>query len=256
MDELRHAMRASHAGGILNNEEAELIKGYLNLEEASVREVMRPREEVLSFDLDDPIERLLHLFVDQEVSRIPICKNGVDEVIGIMTADTYFLHKKEIQTTQDLLSWVHKPYFVPETLPARTLLRQLYEKHEPLALVVDEYGSITGLISLEDLVEIVIGEIADRRDEKQPYTRSNEEVIIASGKLELAEIEEIFGVALPSDNMMTIGGWLTEQLGDIPKTGTKLTAHNLFFHVLAADPNRVRRVYIRLLKTPPTKKKT
>ncbi len=255
-EELRHALQASHAGGILNNDEAELIMGYLQLEEATVREVMRPREEVLSFDLDDPIESLLHLFVDQEVTRIPICKNGLDEVIGILPADTFFLHKEKIRTTLDLPSLVDKPFFVPETLPARTLLRQLYEKKEPLAMVVDEYGSVTGLITLEDLVEIVIGEIADRRDQKLLYTRSSEDVIIASGKLELTELEEIFGVALPSENnMVTIGGWLTEQVGDIPKIGTKLTAHNLFFHVLAADPNRVRRIYIRRLITPQPKKK-
>lgn len=255
-DELRHALKASHEGGILNFEEAELITGYLNLEEATVREVMRPREEVIYIDLDDPIERMLHLFVDQEVSRIPVCKNGLDEVIGIMTADAYFMHMKEIKAPQDLTPWLDKPFFVPETLPARTLLRQLYDRQVELALVVDEYGSVTGLIAFEDLVEIVIGEIADRRDVKQHYTRSSEEVIIASGKLELTEIEEIFGVVLPSENnMMTIGGWLTEQIGDIPKIGTKLTSHNLFFHVLAADPNRVRRVYIRRLKTPQAKKK-
>lgn len=255
MEELQHTLRASHQGGILNTEEAELIKGYLHLEEAAVREVMRPREEVLYFDLDDPIERIIHLFVDQEVSRIPVCKNGLDEVIGIMTAETYFIHMKRIHSTKDLLHLLNKPFFVPETLSAHTLLRQLYDRKEPLALVVDEYGSVTGLISLEDLVETVIGEIADRRDGKQHFTRSSEEVIIASGKMELSEIEEIFGVNLPSEKMVTIGGWLTEQIGDIPKTGTKLTAHNLFFHVLAADPNRVRRVYIRRLKPLQSKKK-
>lgn len=256
-EELRHALKASHAGGLLNFEEAELITGYLNLEEATVREVMRPREEVLLFDLDDPIERLLHLFVDQEVTRIPVCKNGLDEVIGIMTADSYFVHKKEIHAPKDLIRWLNKPVFVPESLPARSLLRQLYDRNVDLALVVDEYGSVTGLIALEDLVELVIGEIADRRDVKQHFTRSSEDVIIASGKLELEEIEEIFGVILPSENnMMTIGGWLTEQIGDIPKIGAKLTAYNLFFHVLAADPNRVRRVYIRRLKTPQLKKRS
>ncbi len=255
-EELRHALQASHAGGILNSQEAELITGFLQLEESTLREVMRPRDEVLSYDLDDPIENLIHLFVDQEVSRIPICKNGLDEVIGIMEANIYFLHKRDIHSPQDLLPLVDKPFFVPETLPARTLLKQLYDKKEPLAMVVDEYGSVTGLIALEDLVEIVIGEISDRRDQKLQYTRSSEDVIIASGKLELSEIEEIFGVFLPSENnMVTVGGWLTEQIGDIPKIGTKLTSHDLFFHVLAADPNRVRRIYIRRLKPPQSKKK-
>ncbi|MBI2810755.1 MAG: hypothetical protein HYX67_08010, partial [Candidatus Melainabacteria bacterium] len=100
------------------------------------------------------------------------------------------------------------------------------------------------------IVEKVVGEIADARDETSRYTRSGEDVIIASGKLELAEFEEVFGVALPTENnMVTIGGWITEQMGDIPKTGAKYTAHGFLFNILAADPKRVRRVYIRREKT-------
>jgi putative hemolysin len=105
------------------------------------------------------------------------------------------------------------------------------------------------LIALEDLVEKVVGEIADARDEKSRYTRSGEDVIIASGKMELLEFEEIFGDSLPSENnMVTIGGWLTEQIGDIPKTGMKYTAYGFFFHVLSAEAKKVRRIYIRRLK--------
>jgi CBS domain containing-hemolysin-like protein len=141
-------------------------------------------------------------------------------------------------------------------MSSEILLRQMYEKEESLAIVVDEYGSISGLIALEDLVEKVVGEIADARDEKSRYSRSGEDVIIASGKLELAEFEEIFGKALPSENnMVTIGGWLTEQMGDIPRTGAKYTAHDFFFHVLAADVKRVRRIYIRRMQSSQSRKK-
>jgi putative hemolysin len=131
-------------------------------------------------------------------------------------------------------------------MSAEALLRQMYEREEPLALAVDEYGSISGLIALEDLVETVVGEIADARDEKSRYTKSGDDVMIASGKMELAEFETLFGVALPSENhMVTLGGWLTEQMGDIPKTGVKYTAYGFLFHVLAADVKRVRRIYVR-----------
>ena len=134
-------------------------------------------------------------------------------------------------------------------MSAEILLRQMYDKEESLALVVDEYGSISGLIALEDLVEKVVGEIADARDVKSRFSRSGEDVIIASGKLELSEFDDIFGVSLPSENnQVTIGGWLTEQIGDIPKTGVKYTARGFLFHVLAADVKRVRRIYIRRLK--------
>ena len=145
---------------------------------------------------------------------------------------------------------IKKPFFVPEAMKGDVLLRQFYEKKESIAVVVDEYGSITGIIAMEDLVEEVVGEITDRRDQGVFFTRAGNDVIIASGKLELSEFEEIFNVSLKSENLMvTIGGWLTEQLGDIPKPGTKYHTKEFLFHVLSADPTRIRRIYIRRLIT-------
>lgn len=255
-DELQHALKTSRRYGILNEDEAELVRGYLNLQEAQVKELMRPREEVLFYDLDEPLSKLIHLFVDQECSRLPVCRQSLDNVVGMITSQAFFLNREKLHKPSDLPPLIQKPLFVPEGMSAEVLLRQMYDREESLALVVDEYGSISGLIALEDLVEKVIGEIADARDEKSRYTRSGEDVIIASGKLELAEFEEIFGESLSSENnMVTIGGWLTERMGDIPKTGTKYTAVGFLFHVLAADSKRVRRIYIRKLRTAPPRKK-
>ncbi len=255
-DELQHALKTSRRYGILNEDEAELMRGFLLLQDSLVKELMRPREEVLFYDVEEPLSKLIHLFVDQECSRIPVCRESLDNIIGVITSQVFFIHREKLQTSADLLTLLAKPFFVPEGTPAETLLRQMYDKKESFALVVDEYGSISGLISLEDLVERVVGEIADARDEKSRYTMSGEDVLIASGKLELAEFEKIFGVPLHSENnMVTIGGWLTELMGDIPKTGSKYTAQGFFFHVLAADSKRVRRIYIRRLKQAPSRKK-
>jgi putative hemolysin len=251
IDELEHALRASRSYGILNEDETELVRGYLHLQESQVKELMRPREEVIYFDLEDPLSKLIHLLVDQECSRMPVCRGSLDDVVGIISGQVFFLNRQALHTSQDLLPFLKKPFFVPESISAHILLRQMYDKEEALAVVVDEYGSISGLIALEDLVETVVGEIADARDEKSRFTRSGEDVVIASGKLELAEFEEIFGVSLPSENhMVSLGGWLTEQMGDIPKTGAKYISHDFLFHVLSADPKRIRRVYIRRLKKP------
>ncbi len=249
IDELQHALRTSRQYGVLQAEEAELIRGYLALQESTVKERMRPREEVLYFDMEEPLSRLIHLFVDQECSRIPVCKSGLDQIIGVITSRQFFLYRESIQSAESLLSVLEKPFFVPETVPARVLLRQFYDRQESFAIVVDEYGSISGIIALEDLVETVIGEIADRRDEKNLYTLSGHDVIIASGKMELAELEKIFDVSFVSkNNMVTVGGYLTEKMGDIPKSGSKLATDQCLFHVLAADPTRVRRVYIRRMR--------
>lgn len=245
-DELHHALRSSQASGILAEDEAQLMRGYLHLQESSAREFLRPREEVLFFDVGEPLSRLIHLFVDQECTRIPICEGGLDHVIGIISSGTFFLHRDELAEPEEVKSLIKKPFFVPESTSALVLLEQMYEKRESLAIVVDEYGAFSGLLALEDLVEAVVGEIIDRRDEKSRYTRAGDHMIIASGKLELIELESLFGITLKSINhMVTIGGWLTEQMGDIPKSGQKYESNGLFFHVLSADEKRVRRLYIR-----------
>jgi CBS domain containing-hemolysin-like protein len=249
IDELQHALRTSRQYGVLQAEEAELIRGYLALQESTVKERMRPREEVLYFELAEPLSRLVHLFVDQECSRIPVCKEGLDQIVGVMTSRQFFLHRASIHAVDDLSAILEKPFFVPETVAAKVLMRQFYDRQESFAIVVDEYGSVSGIIALEDLVETVIGEIADRRDEKNLYTLSGDDVIIASGKMELADLEKIFDIPLISkNNMVTVGGYLTEKMGDIPKSGSKFVTDDCLFHVLAADPTRVRRVYIRRMR--------
>lgn len=251
VDELQHALATSRQYGVLNAEEADLIRGYLYLEEATVKELMRPREEVIFYDLEDPLSKLIHLFVDRECTRIPVCKGDLDHIQGIMSSRIFFLHKTRLLLPEHIVPVLKKPFFFPESSSAKALFRQMYERKESLAVVVDEYGSVSGLITLEDLVEQVVGDISDRRDQKSGYTRSGEDVIIASGKLELDAIDEIFGVQLESaNNLVTIGGWLTEQMGDIPKSGDKFETEAFFFHVLSADPQRVRRVYIRRIKPP------
>jgi putative hemolysin len=248
-DELKNALTYSRTSEVLNEDEAELVRGFLDLEDATVKQLMRPRDEVLFFDIDEPLAELISLFVDRECSRVPVCKGSLDQILGVMTARLFFLHRPTIKNSSDLSPFLQKPFYVPEASGAKNLVRQMYEKRISFAIVVDEYGSVSGLISLEDLVETVVGEIIDRRDTKSRYTRSSDEVIIASGKLELSEFEEIFNVSLESKaQMVTLGGWLTEQLGDIPKTGARVVTKDFLFQVLAADPNRVRRVYIRRLK--------
>lgn len=254
VDELEYALKASRQLGVLNEEEAELVQGYLHLSESQVKELMRPRSDILFFDLEDPLEKLVRMFVDQQCSRVPVCQKNLDSVIGVMTSQIYFLHKEKLHQPKDIIAILQKPFFVSEMTSAPLLLRQMLDRQELLALVVDEYGSVSGLIALEDLVETVIGEIADARDEKADYTSSGKGIIIASGKLELSEFEKIFSIALPSvNNMITLGGWLTEQIGDIPKAGFKYTAYGFLFHVLASDHKCVRRIYVRQLKLPSSK---
>lgn len=250
-DELRHVIKTSLESGVLSIQESELIKGALDLKEAIVKEVMRPRDEMLFYDTQEPISQLITLIVDQKCSRIPVCDGQLDRMLGILSVRRFFIHQDKIQNPADLIPILKKPYFVPESTQAWSLLLSLRETGENMAIVVDEYGSISGLITQEDLIETVVGEIADRRDEKIHYTRSGPDVIIASGKLEVSEFEDLFQIRLPTkENPVTLGGWLIEQLGDIPVAGTKYVMDDFLFYVLAADPNRIRRIYVRRIHSP------
>lgn len=245
-EEIIHILETSKTGGALNTDEATLIHGFMTLRDSAVVELMRTREEVLFYDIHDPLSKLIHLFVDEQCTRLPVCDHHLDNVLGIITATDFFLHRKEVQKPEELLPFLRKPLYLPESTPARMVLRRFHEKNEKLALIVDEYRAITGLISQEDLVEEVVGEITDRRDQEPLYERQNADVVIASGKLELEELQSLFGIKLESpNNMLTIGGWLTEQIGDIPKPGFKYETGDFLFHVLAAEPNRIKKVYIR-----------
>lgn len=247
-EELKVLLKSSESYGLLTREEAKLIQGYLSLTDITVKERMQPRHEILFYDISEPLSKLIYLYVEKECSRVPICRGGLQNMLGILPAKIFFSHRNTIQEGKDVIPHLTKPHYVPETILARTLLRHFFHRKEMMGIVIDEYSSISGLITQEDLFEIVVGEISDRRDEKIRYSPAGKNVIITSGKFELTEFEELFHVQLPSENnMVTLGGWLTEQLGDIPKSGTKYEWGGFLFHVLASDPNRVRRVYIRRL---------
>lgn len=254
-DELRHVLKTSQEYGVLHADEAELVWGYLTLHDAVAKAWMQPRDDILYYDINEPLTKLLYLIVDQECSRIPVCDKTIDNhVLGIITATQFFLHRHTIQTSQDLVKYLDKPVYVPESISGRTLFRRFNEHGQEIALVVDEYGSISGLITREDLVEVVVGEISDLRDAKDLYTKSGDNEVIVSGRLELDEFNEIFATDLQSENnLVTIGGWLTEQLGDIPKSGTKYETHDLLFQVLAAEPNKIRKIYVRKLNNKTSK---
>jgi len=248
-EELEHVLQQSKEHGVLNPEEVDLIAGFLNFQESDVREIMRPREEILFYDIEEPLSKLIYLMVDQQCTRIPVFQHTIDNVLGIITAKDFFLKRDLILLPTDLIPFLSPPFYVPETTSAPQLLKQFNESNEEIAIVVDEYSSLAGLITFEDLVEVVVGQISDLRDAKNLYTVAGEKEIIASGKLELELLNKIFHTNLKSlNNMITLGGWLTEQMGEIPKSGAKYEFEGVLFQILAAEPNRIRRVYIHRLQ--------
>lgn len=231
---------------ILSEDEVNLLRGYLSLSDTTVKNRMVPRHELFTYDVNQDLKQLVKLFAHKDLSRIPVIDGDLDHLLGIIDAQTYFIHSDKITTSQDLISLLKPPLYVPETITAKAVLKKLFQNQRFLAVVLDEYGSVNGVISREDLYEVVTGEIVDRHEEKTPYTQVNDSSIIASGKLEIQDFEQLFHLKLPNEKKCsTLGGWLTEMMGDIPKAGAKFSTEKFFFHVLAADPNRIRRVFIK-----------
>ncbi|HEU65038.1 MAG: Hemolysin C [Candidatus Anoxychlamydiales bacterium] len=254
IEELEHVIEKSSEENLLTSDEMDLVKGYLSLHDSNVKELMTPRDEMLYYDINTSIDELILIFSEKKYTRLPVCDAQLDEILGMLSMKSFFLHKDDFKTSQDLKKYLKKPFFVAETMNAFSLLLELRDRRENIAIVVNEYGSVIGLITQEDLTKEVLGKISDKKDKEQKYTISKQNEIIASAKMEIDDLEDLFNIKLERESTsVTVGGFLTDELGDIPKAGDKLEKNNLLFYVLSADPNRVRRVYIRQLK--PSKKR-
>lgn len=246
IDELKHALKTSEQYEILGKGESRLIYGYLELEEFLVKEVMTPRTSMITYCVNDPIDQLKNLIKTHMLTRIPVYDRDHDQIIGILKVESLFNLDEKLQSGRQILHLLKKPFFVPESLPAKILFNQFNAQKRSLGVVVDEYGAVSGIITKDDLVKMLIGE-SDLKKE-QLYTKVAHDVIIAPSSMELTDFNEYFVSELESEsNMATIGGWLIEQLGEIPKSGTKVQKNGFFFHVLSASPRKIKTLYIRKL---------
>ncbi len=253
-NELHHALKGSMEKGLLHKEEVEFIKGYLELEGLEVKDLMIPKSEIPYYDIELPLSKLHFLFTKQP--EVLVCKGHVDNVIGILDVKTYFMHKNEILSSQDLTDFVQIPYFVPETSSSKQLLQNSVVKNKKTVVAVDEYGVICGLVQRDDLVkEIIKQKTSDKK--REDFSFVSKDAIVTTGKLSLQQVRDLFGASLISEyHSVTVGGYITEQLGAIPKSGETLTRDCLFFRILAASPTHVLKVYIQKIgKTDRTRKK-
>jgi CBS domain containing-hemolysin-like protein len=252
-EELQHAIETSKKKKILSLEESDLISGYLNLSESFVKAKMRTKDQIDYYDLHQPSNVLSSLFGQKRYSRVPVTSHGLDYIVGILSIEQYYAHKDEVKVSDDWIPFLLKPFYVPIMANALQVLAQMREKKESSALVVDEYGLIQGLISDEDLIESVIGSVQDEKSEQKLYRYSGKDTIVTDAKLELSEFEKIFHIPLKTKTQaVTVGGWLIEQLEDIPISGTRYVTHNFLFYVISASPHKINTIYIRKL-TPQEK---
>lgn len=243
--ELINSVNTAEGSSILTPWEKEVISGVLSLESVQVRQIMTPRSEIAAFDIDRPIGELHQLLLERGRDKIPLVRGTLDHFLGILFARDFL--RAAPNNGEELLPLVKKPLFIPETLSVNMgLLCQMQESDQVLALAVDEYGVVSGLITLENLLGHIVGTHRSARGGKRRFWQMEDRAFIASGRWELDDAEEVLGIPFTHrKNLVTLGGFLTAEFGDIPKAGVKIPFGGHTFSILAADPNRVRRVHIR-----------
>ena len=243
-EELTTALHLGSREGTLNGEEKEMITEIFKLGDKTVRQLMTPRNEIASFEVDTPLEEIAAVIKEKEYSRIPIYSGKVENVIGILYPKDLVMARARGSERLSLGEFLRKPYFVPEIMKASRLLKEFLERKIHIALVVDEYGGISGLITLDDLIEEIVGEIRERGEAPPEYTIEDEDTIQLKGRLELDFINDEFGFNLTVEKNVTLGGFLCERLGHIPQPGEVYQEGDIGFTVVDLKGRRVGQVLI------------
>ena len=233
-------------GARLAEEEREMINGIFSIRETVAREVMVPRVEMVTVDIRDPLDEIKRVVIDKGFSRIPVVDESSDAVVGILHAKDIF---KIEDTGENLRSVLREPFYVPESKRVNELLREFRSAKAQFAIVVDEYGGTAGLITLEDVLEEIVGEIHDEYDaEVKLLDKVGDNVWLVAGRADIGELNEQLGTAIPEEDFETVGGFISALSGKVPETGERLSYENLGFYVTAADARRVKQV--RLTVSP------
>ena len=255
-EELEHIVQTSEGKGLLHEEEARLLKGYMTLEEKQARDIMLPRNILPAYDMELPLSKLIFLFSEKNLEAVPVCKNSLDNFLGMLDATSFFIHRSEIKNQENLRKYLYQPFFTPETTSLKLLLEQMQRQEEKIVLVVDEYGAISGSVTKKEIIRAVFktegegkGKGKGSAESTTNYVKVAKDSIIANGTMPLDELADLFDEKLESVyHAVTIGGYLSEKLGTIPQHGATYQEGELFFRVLEAEPTKIRKVYIQYQK--------
>lgn len=248
--EVRAYIDVGRQEGILEKEEEKLLLSIVDFGDTRVREVMTARTDVVWIDVAASLTVLFDLFVESKYSRIPVVRGTIDSVVGIVhVKDT--LQALRSGANRSIAELMREAYFVPETKKVSELLREFQRRHLWMATVVDEYGGVSGLVTVEDLLEEIVGEISDEHeDERERVTKAGENAYSISGKAHIEVVRDLFGRGPEEDEFSTVAGFLASRLGHIPKPGESYRESDLRFTVEEADRRRVYRVRIEPLASP------
>lgn len=247
-EDINELLNTAHARGIIDQDTHKMVLGSISFTEKIASDIMVSRSKMDCVDIQQPIQELVPFIIETAHSRFPVYEEERDNIIGILLAKD--LLRYVTNPEQNIRSLVRPAYFVPETKPLKNLLQEFKTTRNHLAIVVDEYGSITGLVTMEDILEQIVGEIEDEYDEEAEQTIFPESASSwrVMGISTIKQLNEILQSHIPEDEYDTIGGWLAAELDHIPKRGDTYAFEDLKFKVLRADEKRAQWIHIR--RTP------
>jgi putative hemolysin len=245
---LLELIEASEENGKLEEDDRELITSIFEFRDTIVREVMVPRVDMVCVDDEATLVEAHRLFVEGGHSRMPVYHDDLDHIVGVLYAKDLLAYvEKGPLDERKVHDVLHEPMFVPETKRVAELLREFQRERLHIAIVVDEYGGTSGLVTIEDLLEEIVGEIRDEFDTEPPlYEPDGRGGFIVDAKMPIYEIEDDLGIALPEEEEYdTLGGYLFTRLGKVPEVGEVLTENGVEITVLEADERRIYRVRLK-----------
>ena len=247
--ELAQLLRSAYSRNLLDADALSIIEGALTVSEAAVRDIMVPRAQVDFIDINEPVETFVTRVIGTAHSRFPVIDQNRDDVIGVLLAKDllrYYAGEEEFNVREMLRPAV----FVPEAKRLNVLLREFRASRNHMAIVIDEYGGVAGLVTIEDVLEQIVGDIEDEYD----FDEASDNILPEPGGryrvkalTQIADFNAAFGSQLPEESADTVGGFLIAHLGRLPKRGESVTIEGLRFQVLRADS---RRVYTLLVDKP------
>lgn len=246
--ELIETLREARSEGLIDSDALSMIEGVFQVGELTVRDIVLPRAQIDWVDIQDPIEKIIPDVIAAAHSRFPVFEGNRDNVIGILLAKDLLRHT--IEDDFQIRDWLRPAVFVPESKRLSVLLKDFKENRNHLAIIVDEYGGVAGLVTIEDVLEQIVGDIEDEHDiddEADNLVPMSDGKYRVRGMTSLEQFNESFSTSFADENIDTIAGLVIQQIGKVPKRGEKIELGGLRFEIQRADPRQIHILIVEKL---------
>lgn len=247
-EEILSLVEQGRMEGVVDAEEVEMIENVLELSETTAEEIMTPRTDIIAINVNDDLQTILEIIINAGHSRIPVYEENIDTIVGLIYAKDLLSEIGKSSGDFNIREKMRKPYFIPETKPLDDLLHEFQNQKLHIAVLLDEYGGTTGIVTIEDILEELVGEIVDEYEETPPESikKIDETTIEVDARIYIDDLNNEFELALPEDeDYDTVGGFVFSHLGYVPKTGEIFEYENVKFTIIAAEARKIDRIRIQ-----------